>query len=214
MRIRKYYLILFLCCLLLISCAEVEDQTIEAGDRNNVIQTWPAPNESVDAQPVLQWASFPGAIKYRVAVTDLSSNAIALDTETAELFMPVTKPLIGGAQYNWTVQALDAKGDMIGEAAGQFLVKGQIEVVGPGNFEIVPATPTLVWKTYPGAVEYQVVLLDDDAFPPVVVSDTNTKETTFQVASPLEPGSYSWTIWAKDADGVTIAEANNQFIVE
>jgi hypothetical protein len=103
---------------------------------------------------------------------------------------------------------------VIGEAARQILVKGQIETIEPGNFEIVPAASALIWEPYPDAVVYRVVLLENDTFPPVVVSDTSTKETTFLVTTPLEPGSYSLTVWVKDTDSVIVAESNNQFVVE
>ena len=82
------------------------------------------------------------------------------------------------------------------------------------DFAVTSATPTLIWKPYSDAVQYQVVLLDDNAFPPVVLADEETAATTLTIRTPLKAGSYTWTIWAKDVDGVIVAEANSQFMVE
>jgi len=46
-----------------------------------------------------------------------------------------------------------------------------------------------------------------------VVLDQITTETSFSVTPPLEPGSYSWTVWAQDANAVTRAELVSQFMV-
>lgn len=56
--------------------------------------------------------------------------------------------------------------------------------------------------------------MDDDAYPPVVVVDEEVAETSFTVAAPLAPGSYSWTVLARDANGAVVAELTSHFIVE
>ncbi|HUM71982.1 MAG TPA: hypothetical protein PLK31_24400, partial [Chloroflexota bacterium] len=133
---------------------------------------------------------------------------------TSEGVMPVTPPLPAGAYYTWTVQAQDANGEVIGEVHSFFSVKGGLTAVWPPNGESVDNQPILQWEPYPGVTMYHVVVIDDDAYPPVVIADEETKETIFAVSTLLEAGSYSWTVWAKDANGAVIAEANNQFVVE
>ena len=61
--------------------------------------------------------------------------------------------------------------------------------------------------------DYHLIVVDDDAFPPVVLADEETTATTLTIPTPLEAGSYTWTIWAKDVNGVTVAEANSQLMV-
>lgn len=176
---------------------------------------WPENGESVDNQPVLQWTALAGAARYEVVVVDDDAfpPVVAFNQFTTDTVMPVTPALESGS-YSWTVRALGANDAVLAELNRQFLVKATLEAVGPANGEIVSATPTLTWQPYPDAVSYQLVLLDDDAYPPVVITDEETSETTFTVAAPLAPGSYSWTVWAKDANGVVLAELVSQFTVE
>ncbi|MBE2223295.1 MAG: hypothetical protein IAF02_17275 [Anaerolineae bacterium] len=89
----------------------------------------------------------------------------------------------------------------------------QLTVISPDNGASVDSQPVLQWQSYPGAVSYQVIVLDDDAYPPVVVLDQTTSDTSMTVTTPLEPGSYSWTVWAHDADGKVLAELNSAFLV-
>lgn len=210
-------ILILLLFLLLVSCTavgEAEPSGNMTDDMQNVAVIWPGANESVDAQPVLQWEAFPEAAQYQVIIVNGDTNETVFTQKTTEMVMPVTPPLPGGVRYTWTVQAQDANGEVIGEVHTFFRVKAPLETVEPANLATTSATPTLAWKPFDNAVTYQVVLLDDDAYPPVVVSDEESKETSFAVTTPLEPGSYSWTVWAKDANGTVIAEANNQFMVE
>lgn len=185
-----------------------------ATESQDVRVIWPGPDESVDAQPVLQWETFPGAAQYQVIILESGTSKTIFTETTTETQMPVVSPLPGGVKYTWTVQAQDTQGNVLTEVHSQFLVKALIETVEPANLETVSAMPTLSWKPFNSAASYQVVLLDDDAFPPVVIFDEETTETTIAATTPLEPGSYSWTVWAKDANGVTVAESASQFVVE
>lgn len=175
---------------------------------------WPGTDESVDPQPVLQWEAYPGADQYLVIIVESGTSNTVFTEKTTETQMPVVSPLPGGVKYTWTVQAQDMQGSVLAEVHRQFLVKALIETVEPENLETVSAMPTLTWKPFADAASYQVVLLDDDAYPPVVIFDQETRETTIAATTPLEPGSYSWTVWAKDANGVTVAESASQFVVE
>jgi len=183
--------------------------------KDDLVVVWPVNGESVDAQPILQWDSFPGVAQYHVIVVDDDAfpPVVAFDQTTAATQIEVTPALEPGS-FSWTVQGADVNGQVLAELNSQFLVKAVITVVEPANFAQVSATPTLTWETFPTAVTYQIILLDDDAYPPVVVYDNELAATTWTVAEPLEPGSYSWTVWAKDANGLTIAEAANQFVVQ
>ncbi|MCL4262948.1 MAG: hypothetical protein KJ069_07020 [Anaerolineae bacterium] len=183
--------------------------------KDGLTAVWPANGESVDSKPILQWEAFPGVSQYNVIVVDDDAYppAVVFDQLTAETMMEVTPALELGS-FSWTVRGIDEEGGILAELNSQFLVKALMQIVEPANLATTSATPALSWQPFTGAVSYQVVLLDDDAYPPVVMADEETKETTFAVTTALEPGSYSWTVWAKDANGTVIAEANNQFMVE
>lgn len=183
--------------------------------KDGITAVWPSNGESVDNKPILQWEAFPGVSQYHVIVVDDDAYppVVAFDQMTQEAMVEVSPALEPGS-FSWTVQGIDEEGGILAELNSQFFVKALLEVVEPANLAAVSTTPTLTWKPFNNVVSYQVVLLDDDAYPPVVISDEETKQTTYMVTAPLEPGSYSWTVWAKDANGTVIAEANNQFMVE
>jgi hypothetical protein len=176
---------------------------------------WPEDGDSVDAEPVLQWVAFPGAVRYELVVVDDDAYPpyVAFRQFTTDTVLPVTTILEPGS-YSWTVRALDDESVTLAELNRQFLVKDRITALGPASGAVVGAAPALVWEAYPGAAGYQVIVLDDDAYPPVVIVEENTTATSFTITAPLEPGSYSWTVWAKTAEGVVVAELDDRFTVE
>jgi hypothetical protein len=90
----------------------------------------------------------------------------------------------------------------------------ELEGVWPENGESVDAEPILQWAAFPGADRYELVVVDDDAFPPVVAFEATMTETAVPVTPALQPGSYSWTVRALDNNGAVLAELNRQFLVE
>lgn len=103
---------------------------------------------------------------------------------------------------------------VLAELTSTFSVKDVVALVAPAPFESVGTEPELQWQAYPGAVSYQVLVINDDAFPPVVVCDHTTTETTFVVGPALEPASYSWRVWAFDGGDKLVAELNSNIVVE
>lgn len=83
----------------------------------------------------------------------------------------------------------------------------------PDEGEAVDGQPLLQWQPFAGATHYELVVVDHDAYPPFVAFSYTGSETAVPVAPPLAPGSYSWTVRAKDATGATLAELNRQFMV-
>lgn len=89
----------------------------------------------------------------------------------------------------------------------------EIEVLGPAQGESVDGQPVLQWANFPGTKRYEVIVVDDGAYPPAVVFSQFTTDTTLAVPTDLDPGSYSWTVRAQDSDGKVVAELNSNFIV-
>lgn len=88
-----------------------------------------------------------------------------------------------------------------------------ITAIWPEDGESVDAQPVLQWEAQPGAVNYQVIVLDDVAFPPQVIIDQAVPEPMLTVDAPLPAGHYSWTVWAYDAAGKLLAELASSFVV-
>lgn len=176
---------------------------------------WPDNGESVDGQPILQWQAYPGATRYELVVVDDDAfpPVVAFSQFTTDTMMPV-EPALEPGSYSWTVRALDDKDAILAELNHAFFVKDVVALVAPAAGETVGTEPVLQWQPFPGAASYQVIVIDDDAYPPVVTLDEETTETTYPITTPLAPGSYSWTVWAKDANEVVVAELTNQFMVQ
>ena len=204
-------MLVLLISLLLFGCTA---NSSEPATPQAVAIIWPGANESVDAQPVLQWDAFANAAQYRIIITATGANEPVFTETTTEMVMPVSPALPAAASYTWTVQALDEAGNVIGEFSSTFRVKDSITAVWPNNGESVDNKPILQWKAYPDAAEYHLIVVDDDAFPPVVAFDQTTAETMMEIAPELEPGSFSWTVQAVDNEGTVVAELNSQFLVK
>ncbi|MBK8986875.1 MAG: hypothetical protein IPM39_12505 [Chloroflexi bacterium] len=181
---------------------------------------WPENEASVDSQPVLQWQEFPGAVSYHIVVLDDAAfpPQVVLDQTVTEPLLAVEQPLAPG-HYSWTVWAQDALEAQYGVTAvlaqlnSTFFVKGALEPVAPADGAAVSPEPVLQWQSYPGAVRYQVVVVDAVAYPPVVVLDETTTETSLAVTPALKPGSYTWTVWAFDGSDKLVAELNSSFTI-
>lgn len=175
---------------------------------------WPPFGEVVDAAPVLQWESFPGATHYQVWVLESGSAAVRLDTDTTETQLPISSPLPGGVSYNWTVQAQDEAHTVLAELNSAFSVKAALGLVYPPDGTVVQAAPLVEWEPFAGAAEYQVLIVDASAYPPAVMVDARTAQTEFSVDAALAPETdYSLTVRALDAQGVVLAESNTRFTV-
>lgn len=75
----------------------------------------------------------------------------------------------------------------------------------------VKGAPTLRWEAVADATQYEVWVID--AGTTALVLNQTVAETTLTVEEPLESGhTYEWVVNARNADGVDVATATNQFI--
>ncbi|MBK8905299.1 MAG: hypothetical protein IPM53_29220 [Anaerolineaceae bacterium] len=177
--------------------------------------TWPNNGESVDAKPILQWAAFPGAVRYEVVVVDddVYPPVVAFSQFTTDTMMPVEPGLEPGS-YSWTVRALDDDEAVLAESNRVFRVKDAITLGYPPAEEAVDPSPILQWEPFAGAADYHIVVLNDGAYPPEVIVDQIVTEPMLAVDPPLAPGHYSWTVWAQDGDTAVLAELTSTFSVK
>jgi hypothetical protein len=112
------------------------------------------------------------------------------------------------------VRAQDTAGNTLAELNRQFLVRAPLEGLYPPAGEAIDAEPVLQWQPVEGATSYQVIVLDDGAYPPEVVFEATTGETYLQLSPALAEGRhYTWSVWAQDGGGQTVAELNSDFHV-
>lgn len=115
------------------------------------------------------------------------------------------------AAFTPDLAALDALIESL--SVGGTTAVPSLNIISPAADVVADSQPVLQWESFPGAATFQVLLLDDDAYPPVVILDETTSETSFAVTSPLAAGSYSWTVWAFDANDQLLAELTSSFVV-
>ena len=119
-----------------------------------------------------------------------------------------------GAAFTPDLAAIDALINTISVAG--ITPPPTIEGAGirPKEGETAGNQPLLQWVDVPGAVSYEVVVLDDAAYPPQVVINETVSEPKLALETLLEPGHYSWTVRAIARDGTVLAELNRTFTVE
>ena len=176
--------------------------------------TWPNSEEAVDNQPILQWQAFPGAVNYHVIVLDdvTYPPQVVIDQTVTEPMLAVDTALKPG-HYSWTVWAQDGETAVLAQLNSTFFVKDSITLISPAAGAAIEPETTLQWQNYAGATSYQVIIIDDAAYPPVVVLDQTTTDTSLTIPSSLKAGSYTWTVWAHDDNDKVVAELNSSFIV-
>lgn len=203
--------LLVLTLVLAAACQPLSTPT-PAGPQPLVLK-WPAPNEAVDADPLLQWESFPGATHYQVTLLNSGAEAI-LEQDTTHPLLRVSPPLPKGARYDWNVQAQDANHAILAELTSQFSVKEDLILVWPPDREPVDASPILQWQAFAGAVEYRLQIAQDQADPPRVAVDQTVADHQYAVTPALQPGNYRWTVQALDTSQVVLAELESRFSVK
>lgn len=213
--VRRLFL-LFICCgFCLAGCETAVNEPIPVDTPQSVEATWPPDGESVDLSPILQWAAFPGADHYQIVILDDDAfpPEVMYDESVTDTLFAVPQPLEPGS-YSWTVFARNANNDDLAQSGRQFSVRAALELLEPANDAQVGPTPTLRWVAFPDAAQYQVIILNSDAYPPVVVLDEVVMTTSLTVSTPLEVGvEHSLSVLAQDDNGRVLAESNTLFSV-
>ena len=144
----------------------------------------------------------------------MSEEALAAMVEDWPGYLAQTSQLLKeqpAAAFSLDLAALDALINSL-SVAGTTPVP-EIEGVWPDDGESVDSQLILQWTAFPRAVRYELVIVDDDAYPPLMVFSQFTTDTKAPVTPALEPGSYSWTVRALDANDTVMGELNRRFVV-
>lgn len=85
------------------------------------------------------------------------------------------------------------------------VVKYDLKLISPiDHATVTTTTPTLTWEAYPGAAFYKVYVQN-------VVSFEKVTTSQYTIANPLAASEYYWNIYAYNAAGKQIAEADHGY---
>ncbi len=98
----------------------------------------PIADAPVAPSPALTWKASPEATHYRVWVIDAGTTAMMLDQETTGTSIALSKSLKPG-MYQWVVNGLNPKGDMVATASETFVVRAPS--TSATGVPTAPATP-------------------------------------------------------------------------
>jgi hypothetical protein len=165
------------------------------------------------AEPVvLSWSPVPGAVSYRVLVSDSPSfTTVRWSGETDQTSIAPTELLADGA-YWWRVVATDAAGTRgVASRAARFAKSWPNEVSGttvsdaPGGpaATVIGLQPYFTWSPVPGAKEYELQIAPADGFatPALAVQHVHATFFTPGVLTVLPDDGYQWRVRARDAAG-------------
>ena len=203
----------------------VADQTLNVGDNNvikyDVISISPAEDAEIsEARPVLEWEAYPDAAYYEVTLDSDRGYSVFLFEETQETSITPTKDLLT-CGYGWYIKAYNSSGVQIAETDSiwHFAEVGQpydcyVTGLSPADGASASAgNITLTWDAHGLAAYYQIDMYgaEDSSINPLsfVQADTNS----YTVTQTVEPGTYSWVVYAYDQNGDFFAFSDTYTLV-
>ena len=157
------------------------------------------PRNQTTTTPTLTWSPLVGAVKYDVWIDNLSTGQqqIVRNRNVTGTSLTVATALPMGSYRAW-VRGLDASGVFAEWSRPiDFNVLPVVTVIGPVN-STFDRTPTFTWNAVPGAVGYDLVLLN--AHSVVVSNPKNIVGTSFTQPTDLPVGLYGWRVFAVSAN--------------
>ena len=116
-------------------------------------------------------------------------------------------------ETGWMGMRAEVQSGEVAQVKDLHVVKYDLQLLSPHEEETVKtATPALTWAGYAHAAYYKVYLAPWGGGEAVIQFE-KTAETTYIVASPLQPGKYHWSIYAYNAQGTKLAEGSGRFTV-
>jgi hypothetical protein len=199
-----------------VSAVTAGGQVGESQSQSFVVMPVPmpvGPSGVVDStQPTLQWAPVPGASGYSVALDDLTTGATVVtgSVVAANSYTPASA-LNNLDTYDWNVSALSTA-EMNGtpyssppSGSVYFTINIAVAPVptGPANgAEVNTTTPILAWSSVPGAVSYDVTVLDEsDA---TVATGTDISATSWTTPNLTDFGEFFWNVSANISENGSV----------
>src|ERR1022692_3845513 len=166
----------------------------------------PGPVQS-SSTVTLSWGASTGATSYEVAVRDIASGSLVIDTTTS--FTSYSASLSAGKTYHWDVAAINSTGESSFTTALYFQTPSAVTIpasptgLSPGSSSNPGPTQsgssvTLSWNASTGATTYEVAVVDVATGSFVV--DTTTSSTSY--TANLTAGKvYRWNVAAGNSGG-------------
>jgi len=166
------------------------------------IPTLKSVTATTTATPTLHWNAVAGATTYEVWLTDLSKSSgatrISGVEKTNATSMPVPASLELG-NYRYWVRAFDSQGKQTSwSSSADFKVETAGKITGPTG-TTNNTTPTITWKSVPGARRYDVWVVDKSGN--LYVRDQNVAGTTYTPSKLFANGDYR--VWVKPIGATT-----------
>jgi uncharacterized repeat protein (TIGR01451 family) len=160
------------------------------------IPTLETATATTTAKPTLHWNAVPGAATYEVWLTDLSKSGgatrISGVEKTNATSMPVPANLELG-NYRYWVRAFDSQGKQTSwSSPANLKVETAGKITSPTG-TISNTTPTITWKSVPGAQRYDVWVVDKAGN--LYVRDQNVTGTSYTPSKQFVNGDYR--VWVK-----------------
>ncbi|MCL5429017.1 MAG: carboxypeptidase-like regulatory domain-containing protein [Chloroflexi bacterium] len=198
---------------------------LNVGDQNivkfDVQLVQPAEESQVSqARPVLEWQAYPEADYYEITLSSQRGYSIFLFDELQETSIASTEDLLN-CNYGWYVKAYNDQGIQIAETEGIWHFD---EVNQPYSCYVTGLSPadgatasagnlTLTWDLHELAAYYKINMYgaDDSSINPLdfVQADTNS----YTVTQTIEPGTYSWVVYAYNEAGDFFAFSDTYTLV-
>lgn len=186
---------------------------LNVGDQNIVkfdIQSVQPAEESQlsEPRPMLEWEAYPEAAYYEITLDSDRGYSVFLFEELEGTSISPTQDLLT-CGYGWYVKAYNAQGVQIAETDGMWHFE---EINQPYTCYVTGLSPadgatasagslTLTWDAHGLAAYYKINMYgaDDSSINPLdfVQADTNS----YTVTQTIEPGTYSWVVYAYDQNG-------------
>jgi uncharacterized repeat protein (TIGR01451 family) len=154
------------------------------------------------ARPQFNWQTLPGAARYEVWISSVSTGQspyLRVDNVTTSPFTPTTDLPLG--RYRIWVRGFDVSGTAANwSTAQEFVVLRPPTATSPagGTFD---RTPEFSWTALPGAATYRLVVVNGNTGT-TVLEQSGLLATSFSPATPLPDGPYRWWAYGVDAQGL------------
>lgn len=166
----------------------------------------------------LSWSAVSGATSYKVAVRDLASNTLAVDSSSSTNALAVNLTNAASKQYSWTVSACNADGCSPASSAAFFNTQAAPALPGvptnpvpgdPGTYPLqATSSISFGWDAMPGAASY-TVLVTTTATGAVNRQSVTANSLTLDLTPSTQ---YSWMVQACNSSGCSANTAALTFL--
>jgi hypothetical protein len=159
--------------------------------------------------PTFVWFVTPGASRYEIYVSDLTSGQIQDQMVTAASLTQTT-PLISGHSYRWWTRALFSGGSVRAWSSPTDFTVALPGPTAPGN-TVSTVVPAFTWSGVTGVAQYEIYISD---LTESQVQDLTVSGIGWTPATPLVSGhSYRWWVRAVGSSGPGVWSSALDFTV-